>query len=86
LVFSSGVRTIIETITAVIQWKNVLCALTVGGEVLKWQKNYGGISSDYARSIVQTSDSGYADAGYTQSSLSGDVTRTIKGDFNLWIV
>jgi len=34
-------------------------------------KTYGGISNDYAYSVVQTSDGGYALAGYTNSSGAG---------------
>ncbi len=34
---------------------------------IQWQKTYGGSRQDYARSIQQTSDGGYAVAGYTRS-------------------
>ncbi|GAH05438.1 unnamed protein product, partial [marine sediment metagenome] len=37
-----------------------------------WQKTYGGSSSDYARSIQQTSDGGYIVAGMTDSYGAGD--------------
>ncbi|MFC1591403.1 LamG-like jellyroll fold domain-containing protein [Thermodesulfobacteriota bacterium] len=32
-----------------------------------WQKIYGGLGNDYARSVVQTQDGGYIVAGYTES-------------------
>jgi hypothetical protein len=42
-----------------------------GGNML-WNKTYGGISDDIAYSVIQTSDGGYALAGYTQSFGAGD--------------
>ena len=35
---------------------------------LLWQKWYGGTGNDYGRSVVQTSDGGYAIAGYSYST------------------
>jgi hypothetical protein len=40
--------------------------------VLQWNKTYGGPSDDSAHSIVQTSEGGYALAGFTYSFGSGD--------------
>jgi len=34
---------------------------------MQWNQTYGGTSDDYARAVVQTSDGGYAVAGYTYS-------------------
>jgi len=45
---------------------------------MQWNKTYGGASSDWASSVVQTSDGGYAIAGETYSFGAGD------GDF--WLV
>jgi hypothetical protein len=41
---------------------------------MQWNKTYGGSSDDFALSVVQTSDGGYAVAGYTYSfgALFGD--------------
>ena len=39
---------------------------------IQWQRAYGGNGGDWARSILQTSDGGYAVAGYTSSFGSGD--------------
>jgi uncharacterized delta-60 repeat protein len=38
---------------------------------VEWQKTYGGSASEWARSVVQTSDGGYAIAGYTNSFGAG---------------
>jgi PKD repeat protein/ribosomal protein L40E len=42
-----------------------------------WDKTYGGTGSDYAYSLIQTSDGGYAMAG---------ATLPIAGTSNLWLV
>ncbi|MCW3980274.1 MAG: hypothetical protein NWF11_02245 [Candidatus Bathyarchaeota archaeon] len=39
----------------------------------EWNKTYGGPNADFARSVVQTVDGGYALAGYTRSFGAGDV-------------
>jgi len=39
---------------------------------LQWNKTYGGTADDSAHSVVQTSDGGYALAGFTSSYGSGD--------------
>jgi hypothetical protein len=38
---------------------------------MEWNQTYGGLGDDYARSVVQTSDGGYALAGYTNSFGAG---------------
>jgi len=37
----------------------------------EWNKTFGGENSDWARSVIQTSDGGYALAGYTESYGAG---------------
>jgi len=37
-----------------------------------WSHTYGGAENDYANSVVQTSDGGYAIAGSTQSFGAGN--------------
>ncbi|MEX2350090.1 MAG: T9SS type A sorting domain-containing protein [Flavobacteriaceae bacterium] len=51
---------------------------------IDWEKNYGGTSSDQARSIQQTTDGGYIVAGYTISN-DGDVGGNY-GESDIWIV
>jgi len=51
---------------------------------LEWQQTHGGISGDYAESIIQTTDGGFIAAGYT-SSNDGDVSGN-HGGTDYWIV
>jgi hypothetical protein len=46
-------------------------SLDANGGALAWSKTYGGTNADYASSVVQTNDGGYAIAGYTSSYGSG---------------
>ena len=39
---------------------------------MEWNNTYGGIRTDYAKSVVQTDDGGYALAGHTDSFGAGD--------------
>jgi hypothetical protein len=61
---------------------------------IEWQKCYGGSKTDYAASIIQTSDGGYAFTGFTASN-DGDVfgnhlTISPAGDTSgyedMWVV
>jgi len=47
------------------------CIGYVAGEVLTWDKTFGGSEPDMANSIIQTKDGGYAVAGYTWSRGAG---------------
>jgi hypothetical protein len=51
---------------------------------LLWQKSFGGTASDYATSILQTTDAGYVVAGITNSN-NGDVTGN-HGNSDGWIL
>ncbi|MDQ1098193.1 MULTISPECIES: hypothetical protein [Chryseobacterium] len=51
---------------------------------LQWQKTFGGPADENAYSIVQTSDGGYAVAGYAASN-SGDVSGNLGG-IDFWVV
>lgn len=53
------------------------------GEI-EWQHSYGGSSTDYAYSIIQTADSGYIFTGFT-GSIDGDVTG-LHGEYDVWVV
>ncbi len=57
--------------------------LSSSGDV-QWQKSFGGSAWDEARSIIQTTDGGYAIAGRTESS-DGDVSGN-HGGYDAWIV
>jgi hypothetical protein len=48
----------------------------------EWEKTFGGGSSDWARSIIQTSDSGYVLAGHTLSYSVGEDAYVVKIDNN----
>lgn len=54
------------------------------GDSIEWQKSYGGIMSDEANSIIQTSDGGFMLAGHTKSS-DGDVALN-HGDNDWWLL
>jgi predicted secreted protein len=58
------------------------------GNIL-WNKTYGGVGDDEANSIIQTSDGGYAIAGYTNTSSSsgtddGWLVKTDASGNMLW--
>ena len=48
----------------------------------QWDKTFGGSYDDYANSIVQTADGGYAVAGSTWSRGAGKSDRVVKLDAN----
>ncbi|MES2587761.1 MAG: T9SS type A sorting domain-containing protein [Bacteroidota bacterium] len=63
--------------------KLTLLAFTIGSALnysvgqtptIEWQKSLGGSNSDYASTIIRTSDQGYIIAGYTSTNNDGDVT------------
>jgi len=54
------------------------------GEV-DWVKTFGGSNEDNALSVVETTDGGYAIAGYTQS-IDGDVTDKTAPDSDYWLL
>jgi hypothetical protein len=51
---------------------------SVGASLELWSQTYGGVSSDAAEALVQTSDGGYALAGYTTSFGAGS--------YDFWLV
>jgi hypothetical protein len=59
-----------------------------------WSQTYGGTSGDYGFSVVQTSDGGYAIAGYTFSYGAGDgdvwLVKTdesgVVPEFQFWVI
>jgi len=51
---------------------------TDGSGNLEWNQTYGGAGSDNARSLVQTSDGGYA--------LAGDTNSFGAGNYDFWLI
>lgn len=51
---------------------------------IEWQKSLGGSDEDTPSSVVQTTDGGYAVAGFT-ASTDGDVTGN-HGEYDYWVV
>jgi hypothetical protein len=49
---------------------------------MEWNKTYGGTGGDGAYSLAETSDGGYALAGYTYVSFSLDA----DGDDDVWLL
>jgi len=56
-----------------LSWQ-VYLVKTFADGTMAWNKTYGGTNSDLAQSVVQTSDGGYAIAGYTNSYGIGTPT------------
>ena len=54
------------------------------GEI-EWQKNLGGSGDDVARSVIETSDGGYAVIGYT-NSIDGDVSDKTLAENDFWVL
>lgn len=52
----------------------------------QWQKTYGGYSSDYVTSAIETSSGGYLIAGSSSSSISGSKTTDTYGNKDFWIL
>ena len=51
-----------------------------------WQKTIGGSGFEYLSKTVQTSDSGFFLAGYSDSLISGDKTAPNKGGNDYWVI
>ena len=51
-----------------------------------WNKLLGGSGEEQLSGIIQTSDGGYVATGYSTSSASGNVTGTLSGIFDYWVI
>ncbi len=51
-----------------------------------WDKLLGGAGEEQLYAVRQTSDGGYIVSGQTTSSASGNVTGTLHGIFDFWVV
>jgi hypothetical protein len=52
---------------------------------LRWQKTYGGLGYDQPTSVIQSHDSGYVIAGYT-NSYDGDIVYRDHSPGELWVI
>lgn len=59
--------------------------LDASGNIV-WNKLMGGAQSETEPSIIATADGNYILAGKTLSSISGDVTGTNHGNYDMWLV
>lgn len=59
--------------------------LTSNGTIT-WNKLIGGVRTEAAFAIHQTSDGGYIVAGLTDDSNNGDITNTNHGYYDMWLV
>ena len=64
-------------------WDAWVVKLSSSGSIV-WKKSFGGSGDDFAKSIIQTSDGGYALAGYTNST-DGDVLGK-HGNYDAWVI
>ncbi len=53
---------------------------------VQWNVLLGGIGEEELQSIQQTADGGYVATGFTTSSASGNVTETVSGARDFWVV
>lgn len=53
---------------------------------IQWQNTISGGSSDYLKSVKQTTDGGYILGGYSNSGISGDKTEPTLGYHDYWVV
>lgn len=51
-----------------------------------WDKTFGGNGIDFCTSLQQTKDGGYVIAGWTNSSISGEVTEESRGGYDYWVL
>ncbi|MEA5139568.1 Ig-like domain-containing protein [Arcicella rigui] len=51
-----------------------------------WDKSFGGSGSDYANSIIATSDNNFLITGHSDSEIGGNKSVGTKGSLDYWIV
>ena len=59
--------------------------IPVSNGSLEMAKTYGGSKNDVAKSVIATSDGGFAVLGYTQS-IDGDVTEKSSENYDYWLL
>ncbi len=55
------------------------------GNIL-WDKDYGGLNTDWLQKVVNSSNSGYLLGGTTLSGIGGDKTQPSWGSYDIWLV
>ncbi len=53
---------------------------------MQWQRTIGGSGDDNLKSVIQTSDGGYALIGESSSNISGEKTENSRGGTDYWLV
>lgn len=53
---------------------------------IQWQRTIGGNGEDNLKSVIQTSDGGYAVIGESSSTISGEKTQNSRGGTDYWLV
>ncbi len=53
---------------------------------IEWDKTFGGTLNDTCLSAIQTSDTGFILAGYSESNISGQKSENSKGGLDFWVV
>lgn len=51
-----------------------------------WDKTFGGDSTEFLYSSLQTSDGGFLVTGWSKSGIAGDKTDNTRGGFDFWVV
>jgi len=54
--------------------------------IKQWDKNFGGIDTDWLTTIQQTTDGGYILGGSSYSGIGGDKTEPSQGGNDFWII
>jgi hypothetical protein len=81
--FSSGISDITDLSHGLSDFWVVKLSAT---GVKQWDKLLGGAGEEELNAIRQTSDGGYVATGFTTSSVSGNVTGTISGVRDMWVI
>ncbi len=52
----------------------------------EWERTYGGVDSDYSRSVIKTGIDTYLLSGISNSPISGTKTQSSRGGYDFWSV
>ena len=65
--------------------KDLNTIIPISNGSLELAKTFGGSKNDVAKSVIATSDGGFAVLGYTQS-MDGDVTGKSSENYDYWML